>query len=210
MIRPVSASGGVLRASLPVLLCLLGIIVLYVALPPLDYRPGSLFYPAGSRVQANVPGIDYELTTADLEVDWSAGGPDFDPRGKCPEDFSKQGFKLLIKDQGKGGTFYFLYHQGKKLLYRIDKEVFRGKVRVGLHWVTSTRFNARYRIADPAYKGGKAVDVPTAKGGTTGKTFHYGQAVSKRRTQYRRELFRETHIRPGQCPEWWDIFNFKP
>ena len=70
------------------------------------------------------------------------------------------------------------------------------------------KFNARYRIADEAYKGGRAVKVPSAKGGKATKTFHYGQAVSKRRTQFHRELFRETHITPRQCPEWWDIFNF--
>ncbi|MCB9351202.1 MAG: hypothetical protein H6573_27445 [Lewinellaceae bacterium] len=42
------------------------------------------------------------------------------------------------------------------------------------------------------------------------QTFRYGQAVSRRRVQRERELFKETHIDPDQCPEWWDILNFFP
>ena len=210
MIRHVPASGSALRASITLLLCLLGITWLYFALPTLPYWPGPALPNTGAQVQANTPPIDYELTTSDLQVDWSAGDPDFDPRGKCPEDFFGKGFILLLKRQTSGKYVRFLYHKSRRLLYRIDKDVFKGKARIGLHWVKSTKFNARYRIADPVYKGGKAVQIPTAKGKKAAKTFHYGQAVSKRRTKYERELFRETHIKPGQCPEWWDIFNFMP
>lgn len=153
--------------------------------------------------------IEYEVTTSDITVDWSGGG-DFDPRDKCPPDFFREGFVVLYKRVADGGYFRFLYHKGRKLLYRIDKGVAGGKIRIGLHWVESTKFSSKYRIADPAFKGGKTVKVPNAKGGKGAQTFHYGQAVSKRRVQWERELFRETHIDPDQCPEWWDILNFFP
>jgi hypothetical protein len=151
----------------------------------------------------------HEVITEDITVDWTSGG-DFDPRGKCPQDFLGSGFTVVYKKLADGAYFRYLYHKGKKILYRIDKDVIGGKARIGLHWVTGTAFNARYRIADAAYKGGKTVQVPTAKGTRVPATFQYGQAVSKKRVQPGRELFRETHIQPRQCREWWDIFNFLP
>lgn len=72
---------------------------------------------------------------------------------------------LVCKKLNNGAYIKFLYHKGRKLLYRVDKDVVNGKARAGLHWVGSTKSTARYRIADPAYKGGKAVKVPNAKGG---------------------------------------------
>jgi len=129
---------------------------------------------------------------------------------KCPDDFFGAGFVVLCKKMADGNAFKFLSHKGKKLLYRIDKDIVNGKARIGLHWVESTRFSAKYRIADPAYKGGKAVPVPDGKGGMQTRVFRYGEAVSPKRVQRHRELFKETHIDPKQCAEWWDIFNFIP
>ncbi len=157
-------------------------------------------------VELNYP---YEITTSEVEVDWKGGG-DFDPRGKCPTDFFAEGFVLLCKKVGDGAFFKFLYHRGKNLLYRVDKDVIRGHSRIGLHWVESTKFNARYRIADTKFKGGKMIKVPNARGGKDVVLFEYGQPVSKKKVQPGRELFYPTHIEPDQCPEWWDIFNFIP
>ncbi len=203
MIRNLSTSGNALRASGFLLLLLLCITVFYFSQPPVYHGPPLT-------LQSTSPPVEYKAISEDLTVDWQAGGGDFDPRGKCPPDFFRSGFVLLCKKLGNGTSAKFLYHKGKKLLYRIDREVVNGQVRAGLHWVKSTRFNAPYRIAAPAYKGGKAVKVPNAKGGKDTKIFHYGEVVSKRRAKYRRELFRETHIQPGHCPEWGDIFNFMP
>ena len=203
MIRSTPTSGNTAVAGGLLLLALLAGTLLYFSGPPVGQAPPPT-------VQASNPVIDYEVAASDLTVDWESGGGDFDPRDKCPPDFFQDGFILLCKKLDSGVYAKFLYHNGKKLLYRIDKDVINGKARIGLHWVKSTRFSSRYRIADPAYKGGRGVKVPNAKGGSGTQTFHYGQAVSKRRTQAHRELFRETHIPPGQCPEWWDIFNFMP
>ena len=153
--------------------------------------------------------FSYEVTTSDLTVDWQNGG-DFDPKDKCPEDFFAAGFTVICKKLPDGNLVKFLYHKGKKLLYRIDKDVIKGKAKAGLHWVESTRFSSKYRIADASYKGGKAVPVPNSKGGKDLKVFQYGEAVSPKRVQRHRELFRETHIHPKQCEGWWDIFNFIP
>lgn len=183
-----------------------------------SYQPNEAPPPALAAA-SNPTGlaIEYEVTASDIEVDWPGGGVsaaerggDFDPRDKCPPDFFKNGFVLVCKKLNNGAYIKFLYHKGRKLLYRVDKDVVNGKARAGLHWVASTKSTARYRIADPAYKGGKAVKVPNAKGGMDTEVFRYGQAVSKRKAQHHRELFRETHISPEQCPEWWDIFNFMP
>jgi len=216
MLRSTPTSGNIAGAGGLLLLALLAGTLLYFSGPPIGQAPPPT-------VRASNPVIDHEVTTSDITADWEAGGSDFDPRDKCPPDFFQKGFALVCKKLDNGVYAKFLYHKGKKLLYRIDKEIISGKARIGLpcgilamqipqglHWVESTKFNARYRIADPAYKGGKAVKVPNAKGGSDTKTFHYGQAVSKRRAQFHRELFRETHIAPGQCREWWDIFNFMP
>ena len=153
--------------------------------------------------------FSYEVITSDLEVDW-AGGPPFDPRDKCPRDFFTGGFVLICKKLADGAYFRFLYHKGKRLLFRIDQDLIEGQRRIGLHWVESTRYNARYRIADEAFAGGKKVPVPNARGGTNPVTFEYGQAVSKKKVQPGRELFHPTHLTPEQCPEWWDIINFIP
>jgi len=153
--------------------------------------------------------FSYEVTTSDLSVDWPGGG-DFDPRDKCPEDFFAAGFTVIFKKLPNGNCVKFLWHKGKKLLYRIDKDIIKGKAEVGLHWVESTRFSSKYRIADAAYKGGKAVPVPNSKGGKNLRVFQYGEAVSPKRVQRHRELFQETHINSKQCGEWWDIFNFIP
>ncbi len=203
MIRSTPISGNIAGAGGVLLLALLASTLLYFSGPPVGQAPPPT-------VQASNPGIDYEVTASDITVDWAAGGGDFDPRDKCPRDFFRNGFVLLCKKLDSGVFARFFYYKGKKLLYRIDKEVISGKARIGLHWVESTKFSSRYRIADPAFKGGKAVKVPNAKGGRYTKVFHYGQAVSKKRSQFHRELFRETHLPPGQCPEWWDIFNFMP
>ncbi|MCB9295535.1 MAG: hypothetical protein H6559_20780 [Lewinellaceae bacterium] len=184
-------------------LALLAVFVLYYShfnpAPELDYFTG---HTGGAT-------FSYEVTTSDLTVDWQNGG-DFDPRDKCPEDFFAAGFTVIFKKLPDGNTIKFLYHKGQKLLYRIDKDVIQGKAEVGLHWVESTRFSSKYRIADAAHKGGKAVPVPNAKGGKELKVFHYGEAVSPKRIQRHRELFNETHINPKQCEDWWDIFNFIP
>jgi hypothetical protein len=153
--------------------------------------------------------FEYQIISSDLHVDWTGGG-DFDPRGKCPQDFLSEGFVVLFKKFEDGGIFRFLFHKGKKLLYRIDKDTPNGQAKIGLHWVESTKYSSKYRIADDAFKEGKSLQVPNAKGGKDNKTFKYGDVVSKKRGQYGRELFRETHINPGQCSEWWDIFNFFP
>ncbi len=155
------------------------------------------------------PPFPHRTITSDLRVDWTGGG-DFDPRNKCPDDFFGAGFVVICKKMADGKAFKFLYHKGKKLLYRIDKDMAKGKARIGLHWVESTRFSAKYRIADPAYKGGKTVSVPDGKGGGQSRVFQYGEAVSPKRVQRHRELFHETHIHPKQCDDWWDIFNFIP
>lgn len=182
----------------------------------------TLYYFYQTTCQANAPVIvyatattpsgltfDYDVTTFDLSVDWANGG-DFDPRDKCPTDFFSAGFRVLCRQMVDGGYFRFLYHKGKRLLYRIDEDVINGQARIGLHWVEGTSFGARYRIADPAFKGGKTVAVPNGRGGTDAMRFTYGEAVSKKRVQRRRELFRETHIDPQQCPEWWDVLDFLP
>lgn len=117
---------------------------------------------------------------------------------------------LLCKRLADGAAFKFLYHRSRRLLYRIDRDLINGRPCIGLHWVESTRYNARYRIADGGFRGGRAVPVPQAGGGTQLQRFEYGQAVSKKKSRPGRELFRATHIDPGQCPEWWDIFNFMP
>lgn len=155
--------------------------------------------------------FEYEVTLVDFSVEWDANsGGDFDPRDKCPRDFLSAGFILLSKKLEDGSAFNYLYHQGRRLLYRIDKDIIGGRAQIGLHWVTNTSFGAKYRIADPSFKGGKEVQVPDSRGGTHATRFQYGQPVSKRRTTYSRELFRPTHIEPDQCPEWWDLFNFIP
>lgn len=153
----------------------------------------------------------HQVITSDIEVGWSAGSSgDFDPRGKCPDDFLGQGFILLYRRLADGAYVRFLFHKGKNMLYRIDCDVIKGKVMIGLHWVTGTRYGARYRIADPAYKGGRTIDVPTAKGAKVPATFEYREAVSKKRVQPGRELFSETHIQPQQCRQWWDVWDFMP
>ena len=129
---------------------------------------------------------------------------------KCPDDFFGAGFVVICKKMADGRAFKFLYHEGKKLLYRIDRDVINGKARIGLHWVTGTHFNAKYRIVDRTFKGGKSVKVPNARQGFEEVRFQYGQAVSKRRVRPDRELFHETHIASKQCDSWWDIFNFIP
>lgn len=135
------------------------------------------------------PSFAYEVIRSDLSVDWSGGG-DFDPKDKCPQDFLGSGFTVIYKKLADGSCFKFLYHKGKKLLYRIDQDLIKGKARIGLHWVTGTAYNA--------------------KGGTDQVRFQYGEAVSKKRARFGRELFHETHIIPGQCKSWWDLINFLP
>lgn len=173
-----------------------------------------LGWPGISLVRSNATlasGISftYEEIELELTVDW-AGGGDFDPRDKCPEDFFADGFILICKKLKDGAFFKFLYHRKKRLLYRIDQDIIKGKKKIGVHWVEGTAFNAKYRIADPSFKGGKTLSVPNAKGGKDPRNFQYGEAVSKKRVQHRRELFDQTHIDPKQCPDWWDIFNFIP
>jgi len=169
---------------------------------------GPLVLPAKAATDAGL-SFDYEIVEGDLTADW-ADGPGFDPRGKCPPDFFSEGFVLVCKKLADGAYFKFLYHRGRKLLYRIDKDVINGQSRIGLHWVESTRFGARYRVADPAFKGGRTLEVPTGKGKTQTKPFQYGEAVSKKRVQPGRELFHATHIDPDQCPDWQDLLNFMP
>lgn len=171
--------------------------------------PGSQAFAFATTTSAGSISFSYEVIESDITVDWSGGG-DFDPRGKCPKDFFDTGFSVIFKKLADGTCVKFLYHKGKQLLYRIDQDVIKEKVKVGLHWVTGTHFNAKYRIADYTYKGGKSVAVPNAKGGMDMVQFQYGEAVSKKRVRHRRELFRETHIQPGQCTSWWDLFNFNP
>jgi hypothetical protein len=144
-----------------------------------------------------------------MTVDWQGGG-DFDPRGKCPDDFFNSGFQLICKKLADGTNVKFLYHKGKQLLYRIDQDVINGKVLFGLHWVVSTHFNTKYRIADNTYKPTRSISTPNAKGGTDMRQFEYGEAVSKKRVRPGRELFRETHIETQKCNSWPDIFNFMP
>lgn len=172
------------------------------------YQPPEMG-PPPLAAASSPPAIEYEVTTSDITVDWTGGG-DFDPRDKCPEDFFAAGFTVICRKMKQRGYFKFLYHKKKKLLYRIDKDVFNGKAKIGLHWVESTRFSSKYRIADASYKGGKAVPVPNGKGGKDLKVFRYGEVVSPKRVQSHRELFRETHIQPKQCEGWWDIFDFIP
>ncbi len=197
-----------LRPLLPLLVILLLLCGLWLLYFTLSTEPASreLFAKASGSTGIT---FEYEITTSHVEVDWSDGG-NFDPRGKCPPDFFEDGFVLLCKKLADGAYFKFLYHKGKKLLYRIDKDVINGQTKIGLHWVEGTRYNARYRIADDAFKGGKSVEVPNAKGSVDTKNFRYGQAVSKKKVQPGRELFHPTHIDPEQCPEWWDLFNFIP
>ncbi len=166
-------------------------------------------YVFATKPSTGGPSFSYQLTDTDLTVDWPGGG-DFDPRDKCPEDFFAAGFIVICKKVKRGGYFKFLYHKKKKLLYRIDEDVINGKARIGLHWVEGTHFGAKYRIADAAYKGGKAIPVPDGKGGKSLKVFQYGEAVSKKRVARHRELYQETHLNPKQCEEWWNIFNFIP
>ncbi|MEO0734306.1 MAG: hypothetical protein AAFZ52_15830 [Bacteroidota bacterium] len=80
--------------------------------------------------------------------------------------------------------------------------------RIGLHWVTGTKFGARYRLADPKYVGGRAVTRPTGTTTTSTATYHYGQPVSKRQSVPGREFFRATHIPTDNCPDWFTLFNF--
>ena len=150
--------------------------------------------PAEAATEAGL-SFEYEIVEGDLTADWP-GGPGFDPRGKCPPDFFSEGFVLVCKKLADGAYFKYLYHRGRKLLYRIDKDIINGKARIGLHWVESTKFGARYRVADPAFKGGRTLDVPTGKGKTRPQPFQYGEAVSKKRSQPGRELFRPTHVEP--------------
>jgi hypothetical protein len=197
------------RTPLLLLLAALVGIVLYHYLQQPARNVQQLTY-AGLGATATV-AYAHQVITTDLEIDWTPGsGGDFDPRGKCPDDFFGQGFILLCKRLGDGSYVKFLFHKGKNLLYRIDRDVIKDKVSIGLHWVTGTRYNAKYRIADPGYKGGRTIEVPTAKGTSASATFEYGQAVSKKRVQPGRELFRETHIAPGQCREWWEVWDFIP
>jgi hypothetical protein len=153
--------------------------------------------------------FEYQVISSDLHVDWTGRG-DFDPRGKCPQDFLSKGFIVLCKKIENGPIFKFLYHKKKKLLYRIDKDLINGEAKIGLHWVESTKFSSKYRIADDAFKEGQIVKIPNAKGGKDAVTMRYGEAVSKRKTLHDRELFHQTHIKPDQCKEWWDIFTFIP
>ena len=155
------------------------------------------------------PDFPVEVITEDFTVDWSGDGrPPFDPRNRCPEDFLSRGFVLLVKKASDGYLYRFLYHKGKRLLYRLDIDDIRGVSKVGLHWVASTRFNARYRIADPSFKTGKAVASPNGKGGTTTATYRYGDPVSKKKSRYDREFFRSTHIQTSDdCPDWFDLFT---
>ena len=185
--------------------CLVVLLLLTYWLLPLD--PPPVVYAQATTSSGLT--FDYEMITEDLVVDWSGGG-DFDPRDKCPKDFLSAGFIVLSRKIKDRAFTHFLYHRGKRLLYRIDRDIVRGKAQIGLHWVTGTRFNAKYRIGDGTFRGGKTVQVPNGKGGTDAVRFRYGQAVSKKRTQYHRELFSPTHLTPDQCPEWWDLFNFIP
>lgn len=168
--------------------------------PPVHYATNA---------QINDLHFAYEVVSEDLSVDWD-GENDFDPRGRCPEDFFSAGFILVCKRLSDGAIFKFLYHKGKKLLYRVDPEIVKSKVVAGLHWVVNTRYSSRYRIADPSFKGGKAVKVPTGKGTKADQQFYYGEAVSNNRVIFNRELFRETHIKVGQCNTWADLLNFLP
>lgn len=148
-----------------------------------------------------------EIITKDITVDWTGGGPEFDPWNRCPQDFFKQGFVLLGKRLRGNQVVKFLYHKGKKLLYRIDLDDLPTGKSIGLHWVTGTRFNAKYRLADKSFVGGKAVAQPTGKGTTATATYHYGDAVGKRATGRKRELFAPTHIDTDNCPDWFELFN---
>lgn len=190
----------------------LGLLLLLGALLFAYYAAGRQQAEAASFATATLSGglsFSYQATTSDLAVDWQGEG-DFNPHGKCPPDFFSGGFVLLCKKLADGACFRFLYHKGKKLLYRIDYEVVDGRARVGLHWVEGTHFGARYRIADDSFKGGRTALAPDGKGGVEPRQFQYGEPVSKKRSVPGRELFRETHITPGDCPEWWDIVNFIP
>lgn len=165
-------------------------------------------FPERLLSQSTGPDFPVEVSHRDLSIEWTADrGGDFDPRGKCPDDFFGAGFVVLLRRMADGSTFQFLYHRGKHLLYRIDRDVIAGKSRIGLHWVESTRFGSRYRIADPDFGAGRKVQVPTGTTTRTTETFRYGQAVSKKRSRPGRELFRATHIRPGQCESWNDVFD---
>lgn len=170
--------------------------------------------PAIIYTQGTTPSgltFDYDITDTDLFVEWDhATGGDFDPRNKCPRDFFRAGFVLLCRKTVNGKFAKFLYHRNKKLLYRIDRDEVGGKVQAGLHWVTDTRFQAPYRIADPAFRGGRRVDVPDGRGGATIQRYDYGQAVAKRQTRWQRELFHPTHIHTDQCPDWMDLYQFTP
>ena len=164
------------------------------------------------QILRTTPDFPVATITEDLHVDWvNTGQPPFDPRDRCPKDFFQRGFLLLRREITTGGAVHFLYHKGHNLLYRIDRDVIGGVTSFGLHWVTSTRFGAKYRIADPTFRGGRTVYQPTATGKTVPRTYHYGQAVGKRPVRPGRELFSSTHITTDpDCGGWADLFNFKP
>lgn len=208
MSRSISAPRG--QAPYVLLLLFSGLALLLMWwLPPLP-GPGTGWIYARSTESSDM-AFDHEVTLTDVTVDWTpADGGDFDPRGKCPKDFFKEGFVVLCRKKLGGESFKFMYHKGKKLLYRIDQDVIGGKAYIGLHWVESTLFGARYRIADQAFKKGKRMRVPTGTTTYQTETFRYGQTVSKRRSRPDRIFFHATHIKPEQCDSWWDIFTFHP
>jgi hypothetical protein len=178
------------------LLCLLGALL------------AQQLFPERILSSSSSPDFPVEVSTEHLDVTWTADqGGDFDPRGKCPDDFFGAGFIVYLRRMADGSSFKFLYHRGRQLLYRIDRDIIAGQARIGLHWVESTRFGARYRVADPAFGAGRKLKVPTGTTTSTTETFRYGQAVSKKRSRPGRELFRATHVRPGQCEQWNDIFD---
>lgn len=157
------------------------------------------------------PDFPTEVITEDITVAWTdPGGPHFDPWNRCPDDFFNKGFRLLQKRLADGNTVNFLYHRGRKLLYRIDQDIIRGIPKIGLHWVRGTKYGAKYRIADPTFVGGKSVSRPTGTTTSSTATYHYGDAVSKRQSKPGREFFRATHIDTDNCPDWFTLFTFAP
>lgn len=119
MIQSTSTSGNTVLAG-GLLLALLVGTLLYFSGQPDGHAPPPT-------VRASNPVIDYEVMASDITVDWAAGDGDFDPRDKCPPDFFQKGFILLCKRLDSGVYAKFLYHKGKKLLYRIDKEIINGR-----------------------------------------------------------------------------------